>query len=111
MRNVFFGLSLLGLVGCGSVDPAPVCDGRDAICDVPGYFPLCADPGTNSAVDEADGYYCSFNDFDELGQTYIGPTLERAPDCAGGEVQACPSGEQPTCFFLANCTVDDLPTP
>ena len=94
------------LSGCGSSDPEPVCEGDTVQCVAPSYFPLCAEPEPNDAVEDLDGVYCAFNGG---SLSYVGPELERAPGCEGGEVQACPDGEQPVCYFLPNCLEAILP--
>jgi len=97
----------LFLFGCGSSDPEPVCEGAAAQCDESGYFPLCAEPQPNAAVNDLDGLYCAFRDGGAL--EYIGPELERAPACEGGQVVECPGGELPVCYFLPNCLEAVLP--
>jgi hypothetical protein len=100
-------IAALLLSGCGSSDPQPVCDGDNAVhCDEPGYFPLCSEPEPNAAVDDAEGLYCAYSD---RGLQYIGPELDRAPACEGGDVVACPDGAQPACYFLPNCLDSTLP--
>src|SRR5688572_11289560 len=94
-------VAVLFLLGCGSADPAPVCDGSSVDCGVAGYFALCAEPEPNQAVEDLDGLYCSWTE--SGGLDYIGPDLERAPACEGGQLTDCPDGQPPTCYFLPNC--------
>lgn len=100
-------IAALFLLGCGSAEPEPVCEGAAVQCSVPGYFPLCAEPEPNDAVNDLDGLYCAFTDGG--GLAYIGPELERPPDCENGELVDCPNGEQPVCYFLSNCIDAVLP--
>lgn len=100
-------LAVFASGACGSSDPEAVCDGEAATCTEAGYFPLCAEPEANDAVDELEGLYCSFND--SGGLQYIGPELERAPACEGGEMVECPDGGLPVCYFLPGCLESNLP--
>jgi hypothetical protein len=99
-------VAALFLLGCGGPEPELACEGELLECGEPSYFPLCAEPEPNDAVEDLDGIYCAFN---ENGFVYIGPELERAPACEGGDVPACPDGEQPVCYFLPNCLEANLP--
>ncbi len=101
------------IAGCGGADPQLECDQTQPVCDTPGYFALCAPPGTNSAVKEFDGLYCRERDDcrpsgDDNCVDYVGPELELPSDCSGGDPVECPDGELPGCYFLASCALEDL---
>jgi hypothetical protein len=110
MTRFLFCVAVLLAAGCGS-DPGLECDGATPVCDLQGYFALCAEPGDNDAVREAGGLFCVNRDGTDFGQDYIGPTLEFAPECSGGQPATCDNGEAPQCVFLPNCyasTIDDV---
>lgn len=99
--------------GC-STDPQVVCEGTQPLCDFPSYVAICGDePGTNDAVEEIGGLYCANRanctpTQGDLCLDYVGPAVELAPDCSGGEPQACPDGSQPICAFFPGCRGPEL---
>jgi len=105
--KVFPVLALVVFAGCG-VDPQPFCEGATVTCGEPGYVAVCSEPTANAAVNEAGGLFCTNNDGQDFGRTYIGPAVDEAPGCNAGAVMPCPDNSEPTCFFLIGCDGSEL---
>lgn len=114
MRVVIVSICLAAAAAGCSSDPEVVCDGVQPICDFPSYVAICGEqPGTNEAIDEIGGLYCANRDNctpsqGDLCLDYIGPAVELAPDCSGGQPAACPDGSQPICGFFPGCRLEEL---